>query len=444
LFQVDIIFPSRYPFTPAFFDIQKTWMLSMMNRTLLSKKLTQIAINHAKRGRPCLETAIKYLLGGNANIEGMHSVSTTQEQNSVSSNHSLHTDITNKASITSIGNQNSEESATSTTTDEEDYLTMGAGHLKPFSKEKDSHNVPFPRLCGASFAQNGNLVYFISPLPHPSSTKFTAYTLTTRNQQPILQSQSFTTQPKTYALYENYRSFVLARCPRMFIGGVPALQDRGTVPDDSQLKDRKLDYWLDDEEMDDDVPNMYWRPKTNTYMQLENQETFDFLAKLNSFNLKTQSSKDIRRSSITSITKCNSPTKLPNILINPGSSIPSGVPFSPVTLSVHPRRKSIGVMQYDEWSRDVSDLGIPFQEPTLQVVDSQPLEMDMLGMIRKAKLKRPSDRLVPIQTTVTPHIEPEDDVDDSKYGTTVHVVDLEFLLPVSKKLAHLYKSLILI
>jgi hypothetical protein len=152
----------------------------------------------------------------------------------------------------------------SSTDDDDDVLTMG-GHLKSLATEKDNHNVPFPCLCGASFSPSGQLTYFLSPLPHPSSTKFTSYTLSTKNQHPILQSQGFSTQPKTYALYENYRSFVLARCPRMFLGGIPTLHDRITMGDDNIIKDKKLDYWLDDEEIEDEPPGLYWKPKAQFF-----------------------------------------------------------------------------------------------------------------------------------------------------------------------------------
>jgi WD40 repeat protein len=448
LFQVDIIFPKRYPHTPPFFDIQKTWMLSMMNRTMLSRKLTQIAMTYAKKGKPCMEPAVRYLLGGNAPSEQSnipipsHSLSASPSSTSESSLE-MATRSNHVAAETSIVNEGSIHDTTST--DEDDILMMGS-HLKSFSKEKDNHNVPFPCLSGACFSQTGQLVYFTSPLPHPSSTKFTAYTFTTRNQQPILQSQSFLSQPKTYALYENYRSFVLARCPRMFLGGVPALQDRIQMPEDSQIKDRKLDYWLDDEDVEDDGPNLYWRPKPAPFVQAENFQTHDFLAKLNSFGSKAQSvPKDARRNSISSsIGPIERPPSrlLPNIVVNSGTSIPDASPISPIS-NIHPRRKSIGAIHSDSRLNSNSDLGIPFQEkssPTMEPIDRQPLEMDMLGMIRKAKkMKRPVDMLTPIQTSISPHMESDEELDDSKYGTTVHVVDMEPLMPISRNLAELYQ-----
>lgn len=106
----------------------------------------------------------------------------------------------------------------------------------------------------------GELIYFFSPMPHPVNTKFTAYTLTTRNQQPILQSQNFMSQPKTYQLYESYRNFVLNKVPKRF--GVSG--NLGDLPKDPLTRDRKLDYWLDDEDMEDDNLSLYWRPKVFT------------------------------------------------------------------------------------------------------------------------------------------------------------------------------------
>ncbi len=42
---------------------------------------------------------------------------------------------------------------------------------------------------------------------------------------------------------------------------VPTLHDRIAMADDKIIKDKKLDYWLDDEEIDDEPPGLYWKPK---------------------------------------------------------------------------------------------------------------------------------------------------------------------------------------
>lgn len=114
-------------------------------------------------------------------------------------------------------------------------------------------------------------MYFFSPLPHPSATKFTAYTLVTRNQQPVLQSQHFATHPKTYPLYENYRAFILARFPKSYIAsGVlhesAALDvfDNTALPASKRGKmlSEKQNYWLDSEESGEEspAPSLFWRP----------------------------------------------------------------------------------------------------------------------------------------------------------------------------------------
>jgi hypothetical protein len=141
----------------------------------------------------------------------------------------------------------------------QDGMVM-SGHAENLAHDKGS-NVPFPRLCSATFSSLGQLVYFYSPLPHPSTSKFTAYTLASRNQQPILQSQNFKQQPRTYQLYENYRNFIMAKIPKRFLGVGSKLSEmtHHEPIERSGGRDRKLDYWLDEDDMEDEPMMMYWR-----------------------------------------------------------------------------------------------------------------------------------------------------------------------------------------
>lgn len=155
LFQVDVIFPKRYPSAAPFFDIQKTWMISMHDRTFLSRKLTSIAMNFAAKSRPCLEAAIRYLMGNPAEtIPGSPKSELESEISSVSSSVSHKSEKELKAPLEFT--MAVPDDAISST-DDDDVLSIGEG-LNSMAHEKDSHNVPFPVLCGASFTATGSFI----------------------------------------------------------------------------------------------------------------------------------------------------------------------------------------------------------------------------------------------------------------------------------------------
>ncbi|KAI9351195.1 hypothetical protein BDR26DRAFT_419667 [Obelidium mucronatum] len=82
---------------------------------------------------------------------------------------------------------------------------------KPVVMKGDDTNVPFPRLCGATFSMSGQLVCFFSPLPHPAQVKYAAYSLSTRRQQPLFQTYQFTTYPRNYVMFEHFRNFLVQK-----------------------------------------------------------------------------------------------------------------------------------------------------------------------------------------------------------------------------------------
>ncbi|KAJ3287295.1 GATOR complex protein wdr59 [Borealophlyctis nickersoniae] len=332
--RIDMYFPPQYPDHVApVFEIQKTGMVSMANRMHMSTKLGQIAQACVGRGSACLEACVRYLLHGDPASSSGGGVSTSSTPIPIASTAVSEdgTDLSRTSSGFLAGmadndgslgfggeigfggaldpdvrfNDDDDEDTTSSS-DAEGLAVLG-GRLKRKMTDKrmlqevivgrDNSNVPFPRLCGATFSANGKLVYFFSQLPHPSSTKFMAYTLTTRNQQPVLQSQHFDTQPKTYPLYENYRAFVLARFPKKFSGAAPDARvpegDKasriltGPLSQDSGAKGNIDDYWLDDEDEDEGdeglVPSLFWRPKPGTSLQPDVLSSADFMSKLKTF-----------------------------------------------------------------------------------------------------------------------------------------------------------------
>eukprot|EP00842_Homolaphlyctis_polyrhiza_P005824 jgi/Hompol1/6242/HPOL_004901-RA len=329
-FRVDVQFPAKYPGSaPPTFEIQKTSIMSMANRTSLAVKLGQIGSTFAEKSMPCLEACIRYLLGDpnaaipvpnthNFPVDVAHSGSVSGASTGVSIDSYADRDYGVRETppgleLGGIGHVAADSLSISDSSSEADgSIEIMGQRVRPIGDRrlvretalgKDNSNVPFPRLCGASFTMSGKLVYFRSPLPHPSMTKFTAYTLSTRKQQPVLQSQHFQTQPKTYPLYENYRAFVLARFPKWMAAGSTAAAggsttDAAVVPAEPNTttqgrnKNNKMDYWLDDEPGGDETPapSLYWRPKPLTSFQPMTFSSPDFLAQLQRFNSPTPKS----------------------------------------------------------------------------------------------------------------------------------------------------------
>ncbi|KNC99973.1 uncharacterized protein SPPG_05348 [Spizellomyces punctatus DAOM BR117] len=315
--RIDMSFPPQYPNHVApIMEIQKTGMVSMANRTYLAKKLAQIANVYVQNSTPCLEPCVRYLLLGTAgdtapmppslpNSEDGKGVNLSRASSELLTTSALGDEkdiglLSETVASTGLLHDNDDIDSDTTSSSDAGGVSLVPGRLKNTMREKrllkevivgkDNNNVPFPRLCGASFSPNGKLVYFFSPLPHPSATKFTAYTLVTRNQQPVLQSQHFTTQPKTYPLYENYRAFVLARFPKMFIAGgniyepgaLDGLETGKMGTSGKGVSPGKLNYWLDSDESGEEspAPSLFWRPKPGASLQPALFSSADFLARL--------------------------------------------------------------------------------------------------------------------------------------------------------------------
>src|SRR4051794_26123864 len=69
--RVNVTFPSQYPNKVSpIFDIQKTGMISIFNRTRMLKSLRDIARSCVSQNRPCLEACVRYLLGEHTQEDG--------------------------------------------------------------------------------------------------------------------------------------------------------------------------------------------------------------------------------------------------------------------------------------------------------------------------------------------------------------------------------------
>lgn len=183
--RINISFPQQYPDKAApTFDIHKTGMISIMNRTHMSQILNRIAINHVSEKRPCIETCIRYLLGEqiqDGDGRDRYGREDSDEENFVNFNRRTSYDKT---------------------------LTLLLG-------DKDDHNIPFPVICGARFSINGQLVCFFSNLRSPdvshSITQVKSNSAVGSNRNIPTSSYTYT-HPRSYDSWEQYK--MIARLPR--------------------------------------------------------------------------------------------------------------------------------------------------------------------------------------------------------------------------------------
>ncbi|KAJ1343998.1 hypothetical protein BSLG_001478 [Batrachochytrium salamandrivorans] len=276
--RIDVHFPHLYPSAAPHFEIQKTGMTSMANpcvRYLLGDPNATAPIPSSQ------------VYGETLNVSSLSEASTGISGDS----HFDHDrDYTHSRELRNFGRSATDYPMSETSSSDPDgSLPLMGRRVKPMDDHrlmretttgKDNSNIPFPVLCAASF-----------------SCVFTTYTLSSRNQQPVLQSQHFQTQPKTYPLYESYRAFVLARFPKITVTGVGAgigvnasesdllALDGGTI--DSQTRSRaKMDFWLDDDPAGEEetAPSLFWRPKPAPSIQPTVFTSPDFLAQLQRFS----------------------------------------------------------------------------------------------------------------------------------------------------------------
>ena len=171
LFQVNVVIPKNYPKSPPFFDIQRTWTMSMLNRTFLSRKLAQIGSSCAKKNQSCIEMVVRYLVGS-AQAPSPTSVYSSQplpttsvlgsdegEEDKVSDSGSQSSlDLLQKSFGTEIGPSTSSAPDSDTSSGEDDGILSMGRNLESIAHDKAGTNVPFPRLCGATFSPTGNIL----------------------------------------------------------------------------------------------------------------------------------------------------------------------------------------------------------------------------------------------------------------------------------------------
>jgi len=280
--KVNIQFPPQYPNkAPPTFQIQKTGMISMANRNFMTSKLEEIASSYAEKSLPCLEASIQFLLSGDAS--STLRISTENDEVTYPRNVSFFDDYSftnNQDDLDNLSTSSSDNISTIENFNKQSFKKKNSTSDGRFNYSS-TQNVPYPCLCGARFSPTGKLIVFFSPLPHPSETKFTTHTLGTHNQQPILQTTQFTTQPKTFDLYDSYRNFILVRYPKVVLTGGGVNQDslrpeeplitsnnninQNTINDKlDDGNDGKLNLWFDMDEEDQEeapMPSLFYKPK---------------------------------------------------------------------------------------------------------------------------------------------------------------------------------------
>ena len=435
--QVEVVFPRQYPEFPPYFELRKTFMISMISKRAMSRKLIQISNNCATKKKPCVELCVRFLLGGTPDLELPQSVDSNEHIESMASRISLHDGYqpdTDQIRPNFLRNENSAIIVDELSSDDDmssedgNNLAMGKSFAKSFAAVKDSgQNVPYPRLCGAVFSPTGTLCFFFSPFPHPSTTKFTSYTLTTRNQQPILQSQKFNTQPHNFPMYEQYRNFILSKCPRMYIRNntirsVPSLVESTAALAETESKsDRKLDHWLDEDDNEEEQASLAWRLKpTSSVLQPQTLNTFDFLARLSSFSIKRPTS------FVDSPLGNNNPTENPTINFTQANIDGDDKHLRVRTISTALSERKI------EANLDL--MGIPYEEAG---------DIEYLSTFNPGETRRLSANFKlsdePSSMFPPPNDLKKQDADDG-HGAMVYLMPLDSLLPISSSVAKLYKT----
>ncbi|KAJ3271608.1 hypothetical protein HDV01_006478 [Terramyces sp. JEL0728] len=459
LFQVDVTYPERYPDESPIFELKKSSMISMINRTYLKNKIQQIGTSFAAKKVPCISELVNYLLGNTKNEIPMPYVQDGSDEEQ-------ETPI--KMSTTPEGLIDAGLSTSSSSDDDDELLPLGPRVKPKKTFGKTNNNVPFPVLCGARFSPSGDLIYFFSPIPHPSLSKFSQGGITPK------QSVQSAIQPKNYPLYESYRNFVLSKYPRMFISNSMSNYDGQTQIDlkikEEKLKDRKLDYWLDDEDIEDERPAVFSRSKLSL-IQPQNENPTDFLARLYKYIKLSKPAQIIpvegRRPSIPDKLQRLSSLVIPqnaNIPDSTVSAMPDGSHSIPIQRSNSVGELSISKSIKQSYDPDNDALGIPFMENSnlpingdydmvRQSFDLEPPEhiLNMISNNTQKKHKRiVSDTLaidnrlqnsnssfhkdLPL-SDLSISLQSEEHVG---YGTIVYVRKMEHLQPISQYLAKHY------
>ncbi|KAJ3343652.1 hypothetical protein HDU93_007533 [Gonapodya sp. JEL0774] len=259
---LSVEFPVEYPREPLVIEIRRSPIVPLEGRIELANRLSQIAYVSAYRRIPALEPCLRYLFStapfifrsGYPSIaldlpsDAMNKVTTrrkhvfeelfAKEQMEFGVNPRIVGDfafgflpekdvdwdaptpplsIVGDGSMIEAANQLLDVDASTAGVRFEDapklprsvsYKGLEPTTVTPEVKPMPlAQNVPFPRLCGATFAAGtGRLYFFKSPIPHPRDTDFLKRGVDDTDDKPRMQGVSM---PRNYPVYEEYRTFLL-------------------------------------------------------------------------------------------------------------------------------------------------------------------------------------------------------------------------------------------
>jgi hypothetical protein len=158
---VDVSFPQKYPSAPAYYDIQQTFSISMIHRRNMNKRLGQISKHKASKRLPSLEAAIRYLTGNqDQKCDPSSSTQLISPQNEsmpdISRNNVENNEVSKPEKKVNIAGMEFDTSSDESSSEDGAYAMGGKNLNKVLNLVvKENLNVPFPRLCGATFSPVG-------------------------------------------------------------------------------------------------------------------------------------------------------------------------------------------------------------------------------------------------------------------------------------------------
>lgn len=408
--RIHVSFPPTYPSESPTFELEKTGMMSMVNRAYISKRLSAISAQCAAKSELCLETCVRFLLGepvepsASISIPNMNIIQPPETKLLFGSL----SDVSARSSELESRSPNSKSYSDSSSSEE-----IGLGSEINVLKRHAGNNVPFPCLCGARFSMNGALVYFQSPIPHPTTSKFSSLVPSNRRTLPVLQAQHL--QPKAYPSYERYRSFLLSKYPRKTLSN----------PNVNMHGDRFLNFFDED---DDDDTDEDTEPIVSNYIlcgskpeefSMSNFLLLLFERKRDGNNPATKSFIEGRRLSINKIRRKYSVSSLSSANIISSSELEWRD-----DLNSQLQRKSSPDMFLSSMDDDIK----------LSLIKRTLNETDDSGMHRISSPQRIGFSVNDFNSKLAVH----EEFLENGYGAVVNIMEVSHLLPINQSLAEAF------
>jgi hypothetical protein len=221
--RVNIQLSAEYPNqSPPAFDLQKSTLIPQSIHSKLEEELSQISLAFANKGLPSLEACTKYLLGlGSSADLNPQSQSDGSDEELIGGGFGLGTKSNRRHSVKSL--------------------------------DRDDHNVPFPKLCGATFSPEGRLVIFFSSL---QSSQVEAFQMPQGMNKSNARNRNsyYHSHPRSYKSLNYFRS--MCQLPTRLINHSLSNQQDMSNFDDYDDPDDPDDLLI--------IPSLYYRPRTHS------------------------------------------------------------------------------------------------------------------------------------------------------------------------------------